>query len=59
MAPQKIMPNEMAITSICLKCIHYNQKQGRCRATNPFAKKGEKHYLLLPDKSACYGFEKI
>ncbi len=58
MTPQKIMISEMAITSICLKCKHYHQKQGQCRATNPFAKKGDKRYLLLPDKSACYGFEK-
>jgi hypothetical protein len=57
MGPLKIMSNEMSITSICLKCKHYNQNEGQCQATNPFAKKGDSHFLLLREKSACYGFE--
>jgi hypothetical protein len=54
----KIKPEEMTIKSICLDCKNYDRKGGSCTATNPFAKTGDNHYLLLTDKSSCYGFEK-
>lgn len=54
----KIMPDKMSVKSICLECKHYDRKRGECGATNPFAKKGDTHYLLLSDKASCYGFEK-
>ncbi|MFX1474997.1 MAG: hypothetical protein ACFFCO_05955 [Promethearchaeota archaeon] len=53
---RKLLPDQMSIKSICLDCKHYQRKQGTCGATNPFAKEGDKHYLLLSDKSACFGF---
>jgi len=56
---KKIMPDEMAVKAICLDCKHYDRKGGVCTATNPFVKDGDKHYLLLPDKSSCYGFEPV
>ncbi len=59
MSPVKIMPDEMTVKSICLDCKHYDQKGGVCTATNPFAKTGDTYYLLLIDKSSCYGFEPI
>ncbi len=57
MAPQKIMPDEMTMKSICLNCKNYDRKTGTCTATNPFAKTGDKHYLILVDKSSCFGFD--
>ncbi|MFX1576129.1 MAG: hypothetical protein ACFFCF_03045 [Promethearchaeota archaeon] len=54
----KILPDEMSIKSICLDCKHYDRKVGVCTGKNPFAKTGETNYLLLLDKSSCYGFEK-
>lgn len=53
---EKILPDEMSIKSICLDCKHYDQKIGVCTAKNPFAKTGDTHYLLLAEKSSCYGF---
>jgi ribosomal protein L36 len=53
----KIMPDEMSVKSICSNCKHYDRKGGVCTAKSPFAKKGDAHYLLLVDKSSCYGFE--
>jgi hypothetical protein len=55
--PAKIKPDEMTKKSICLNCKHYDKKAGVCTAVNPFAKTADTHYLLLVDKSACFGFE--
>jgi hypothetical protein len=57
MTPQKVMPDDMIFKSICLKCKKYDRKKGLCTGTNPFAKAGDKHYLVLADKTACFGFE--
>lgn len=57
MSPQKVMPDEMTIKSLCLECKNYDRKKGLCTATNPLAKKGDTHYLILMDKTACFGFE--
>ncbi|MFX1317719.1 MAG: hypothetical protein ACFE9D_08085 [Promethearchaeota archaeon] len=54
---RKIMPDEMSVKSICLNCKNYDKKTGTCTSVNPFAKKGDTHYLLLTDKSSCYGFQ--
>jgi hypothetical protein len=54
---QKIKPDEMSIKSICLNCKNYDKKAGACTGVNPFAKAGDTHYLLLADKSSCYGFK--
>jgi hypothetical protein len=54
---RKLLPDQMSIKSICLDCKHYKRKLGSCGAKNPFAKTGDKHYLLLAEKSACYGFK--
>jgi hypothetical protein len=55
----KIMPDQMTVKSICLECKNYDRKLGECGAKNPFAKKGDPHFLLLADKSSCYGFNKV
>ncbi len=57
MTPEKIMPDEMSVKSLCLDCKHYDRKGGTCTATNPFAKVGDTHYLVLMDKTSCYGYE--
>jgi hypothetical protein len=57
MSPVKILPNEMSIKSICLECKNYDLKAGACTQKNPLAKDGD-YYLLLNEKSACFGFAK-
>jgi hypothetical protein len=58
MSPVKILPDEMSIKSICLECKNYDRKAGKCTQKNPFAKDGG-NFLLLKDKSACFGFTKV
>ncbi len=58
MSPSRIMPDEMSVKSICLDCTNYDRKGGVCSAINPFAQKGDNHFLALREKSACYGYDK-
>jgi len=57
MSQIKIPLEEMTVKAICVDCKHYDRKEGVCTATNPFAKTGDTHYLLLREKVACYGYE--
>lgn len=55
----KIMPDDMSIKAICLDCKNYDRKGGICTGTNTYAKAGDTHFLLLFDKSSCFGFEQV
>ncbi len=53
------MPDDMSIKAICLDCKNYDRKGGICTGTNTYAKAGDTHFLLLFDKSSCFGFEQV